>query len=313
MEELKLINMEELKSQPVRWLWYPYIPFGKITILQGDPGEGKTHLILAVASALTTGIALPEAEPLPPMSVIYQTAEDGLGDTIKPRLEQMGADCGRIAVIDESNKVLTLSDERIEQAVVQTGAELLILDPLQAYLGANVDMHRANEVRPVFHALGLAAERTGCAIVLIGHMNKSFTKSGYRGLGSIDITAAARSVLVVGKSPKEPHIRVMAHSKSNLAPEGTPLAFTLENGFRFIGAYDITVDELLSGFAPRRDVKGGAKKLLLSLLSEGAVPSEEVSRRARELQISERTLKTAKKELGIVAEKTRAGWYCRLP
>lgn len=194
MTNLKLIKMTDIETQEVHWLWDPYIPFGKITIVQGDPGEGKTHFILAVASALTNGEPLLNSERLSPMTVIYQTTEDGLADTIKPRLEMMNADCDKVIVIDESTQALSLSDERIEQAIKETGAKLLILDPLQAYLGADVDMHRANEIRPIFHALGLVAERTGCAIVIIGHMNKGGGKSGYRGLGSIDITAAARSV-----------------------------------------------------------------------------------------------------------------------
>ena len=240
MEQVKLINMSDIQSQEVKWLWYPYIPFGKTTILQGDPGDGKTHLVLAIASMLTKGEALPSCEPMPPITVIYQTAEDGLADTIKPRLEMVGADCRRVLVIDESDEVLSLSDERIGRAIVESGAKLLILDPLQAYLGANVDMHRANEVRPLFQKLGLVAERTECAIVIIGHMNKGGSKSGYRGLGSIDITAAARSVLVVGKSPKDPNIKVMAHSKSNLAPEGTSLSFEIGDGFRFLGECSVT-------------------------------------------------------------------------
>ena len=145
MSDLQLINMSDVEATAVQWLWYPYIPFGKLTIMQGDPGEGKTHLILAVTARLTKGEALPQSEPLPPANVIYQTAEDGLSDTIKPRLEMVGADCRRVLVIDESKETLSLSDERIREAIEQTDAKLLILDPLQAYLGANVDMHRANE------------------------------------------------------------------------------------------------------------------------------------------------------------------------
>jgi len=125
------------------------------------------------------------------MNVIFQTAEDGLGDTVKPRLIQSGADCTRVIVIDESEKELSLSDLRIEQAITQTCAKLFILDPLQAYIGADVDMHRANEIRPVLKRISAVAEKTGCAVVVIGHLNKGGSKSQYRGLGSIDIQAAA--------------------------------------------------------------------------------------------------------------------------
>ena len=171
------------------------------------------------------------------MKVIYQTAEDGLGDTIKPRLLSAEADCNNILVIDDSDKALTVSDERLEEAVRQTNAKLIVLDPLQGYLGAEVDMHRANEIRPLMHRLSTLADKYKCAVVLIGHMNKSSVgKSNYRGLGSIDIHAAARSVVVCGRVKDEPEIRVLCQIKSSLAPERTPIAFRLseEKGFEWI-------------------------------------------------------------------------------
>ncbi len=127
--------MSEINAEEVQWLWYPYIPLGKLTILQGDPGEGKTSFILAVIAALTRGDPLPECErAAEPMNVIYQTAEDGLADTIKPRLESAGADCTRVLVIDEGKRELTLCDARLEEAIRRTAAKLIVLDPLQAYL-----------------------------------------------------------------------------------------------------------------------------------------------------------------------------------
>ena len=226
---LKLISMSEINAEEVQWLWYPYIPLGKLTIIQGDPGEGKTSFILAVIAALTRGEPLPECErAAEPMNVIYQTAEDGLADTIKPRLESAGADCTRVLVIDEGKRELTLCDARLEEAIRRTGAKLIVLDPLQAYLGSNVDMHRANEVRPVLKRLSLMAERTQCAVILIGHMNKAQgLKSGYRGLGSIDFRASARSVLIVGRLKSGDTLRIVAQDKNSLAPEGSSIAFEL--------------------------------------------------------------------------------------
>lgn len=179
-KELKIISLSEIKTEEVKWLWYPYIPFGKVTIVQGDPGEGKTTFVLSVIAALTHGETLPECETgLPPMNVIYQTAEDGLADTIKPRLEAVGADCTRVQTIDDSRSMLTLTDQRLEEAIHSTDAGLLVLDPLQAYLGSGVDMHRANEIRPIMKKLSAVAERTGCAVVLIGHMNGLTRSSPY--------------------------------------------------------------------------------------------------------------------------------------
>jgi hypothetical protein len=307
----KLIRMSDIETEQVRWLWYPFIPYGKVTIIQGDPGEGKTSFVLAMIALLTTGKPLPEetvaAEPI---RVIYQSAEDGLADTIKPRLEMSGADCSRVLVIDESDKELTLCDERLEQAVQETGAKLIVLDPLQAYLGDNVDMHRANEVRPVFKRLCAMADRTGCAIILIGHMNKAQgLKSSYRGLGSIDFRAAARSVLLVGRLKSDPTVRVVAHDKSSLAPEGKSIAFSLdaENGFQWIGYCDVSVDDVLSGIGTVQTKTALMEDELRRMLTK-PVPAEEVFRRAAELDISERTVKIAKKNLKVQTKKLGGQW-----
>ena len=162
--ELKMIKMSEIQSQEIDWLWYPFIPYGKLTIVQGDPGDGKTTMVLNIAAKLSKGEGLEEnMKVLEPMNIIYQTAEDGLADTVKPRLEAAGADCERVLVIDESDKSLSMSDERLEEAIKQTGARLLILDPIQAYLGGGVDMNRANEARDMTKKLGALAEKYKCA------------------------------------------------------------------------------------------------------------------------------------------------------
>ena len=181
MAELKIISMDEVQSKEVNWLWYPYIPYGKITIIQGDPGEGKTTLALRLAALLSKGEALPyDDTEREPVKIIYQTAEDGLEDTIKPRLEAAEADCTQIKVIDESEAALSMLDERIEKAIIEVGARVVILDPIQAYVGANINMNNANEVRNVMAQLGRIAEKYDCAILLVGHMNKgSGNKSSY--------------------------------------------------------------------------------------------------------------------------------------
>ena len=131
MAQLKILTMSDIESEQVEWLWEPYIPLGKISIIQGDPGNGKTTMALAIAAAATTGAALPGSSSTVSGNVIFQSAEDGLADTIKPRLEQFGANCNNVHVIDEDEKAISLSDERIEQAIVKMGAKLCILDPLQ--------------------------------------------------------------------------------------------------------------------------------------------------------------------------------------
>jgi len=302
----------------VQWLWHPYIPFGKLSIIQGDPGEGKTTLALRLAAACSTGIPLPGMEPMEPFNVIYQSAEDGMGDTIKPRLMEAGADLERVLSIVEEKKQLSLLDERIEKAIREHNARLMILDPIQGYIGSRVDINRANEIRTVLKSVSSVAERTGCAIVLIGHLNKaSGSSSAYRGLGSIDFRAAARSVLLIGRLKKDPNVRVIVHDKSSLAPEGKSLAFGLgdEEGFRWLDGYDgITSEELLCGFTTETKT-AAAEELIRSMLAGGQeIMAEHVFRAAEGKGISRRTVNEAKKAIpNIVTRKNSKYWFWSLP
>lgn len=312
-----MIRMSEVQQTEVDWLWYPYIPFGKLTIIQGNPGEGKTFFAMQLAAACTNRKYLPQMEPFEPFNMIFQTAEDGLGDTVKPRLLSAEADLERVLVIDDAENPLTLADERIENAIRENNARLVIIDPLQAFLGANVDMNRANEVRPIFRRLAEVAQSTNCAIVMIGHLNKaSGSQSTYRGLGSIDITAVVRSLLFIGKVRTDPTTRVIVHEKSSLAPPGQSLAFSLgdEKGFRWIGAYDISAEDLLAGGEGNKTElkQEQAVKLIEEFLSEGRKASiAEINKEATERGISERTVRLARNSMGdkIASERQGKDWW----
>lgn len=315
MAKLKIITMEDVQAEPAEFLWEPYIPLGKISIVQGDPGDGKTTLLLAIAAAVTRGLPLPGGIQTAPVRVIFRTAEDGLADTIKLRLEQLGADCGRIHVVDEKEKSLSLSDERIEEAIIKMDAKLFILDPLQAYL-SGAGMHSANGIRPLMKALGTVADRTGCAIVIIGHLNKKGGKAQYRGLGSIDIYAAARSVLTVGRLTDS--VRAVVQGKSNLAPPGTPQAFSFDpaTGFVWHGDCDTTLDELLAErkLSPKPENQlDKAKRFLETTLSKGAAPATELVELAKEQGISTKTLNRAKEALGVISVKQGGKWLWQIP
>ena len=218
-------------------------------------------------------------------------------------------------IIDESDKSLSMADERLEEAIIQTGARMLILDPIQAYLGGGMDMNRANEARDMTKRLGALAEKYKCAIILIGHMNKaSGNKAAYRGMGSIDFFAVARSVLLVGRVEGEPNIRAVVQIKNNLAQFGHPKAFELmERGFKWMGDYEITADEVLGGITPKANKLEQAKRMLRELSeTSNAVQSNEIFDMADEQGISKRTLENAKKELGIRAKKINNSWYWEL-
>ena len=329
-----MINMESVKVEQIEWLLYPFIPFGKVTIIQGDPGEGKTTMVLQIIAKLTRGEpillnkksqkeaqqdseenlkqeVLSQDNSIQPVNVIYQTAEDGLGDTIKPRLLAAGADCSRVLVIDDREQPLTMLDVRLEEAIMQTKARMVVLDPIQGFLGAEVDMHRANEIRPLMKRVSVLAEKYHCAIILIGHMNKNSNgKSSYRGLGSIDFQAAARSVLIVGRLKDEPETRVMCHVKSSLAPEGKSVAFRLdkETGFQWIGEYDISADDLLSGDA-RGQKSRIAKEFLLDILADGGMAQKKIEEEANKQGIKKKTLRNAKQELEIDSVKRGNQWF----
>lgn len=325
MSETKLIYLSDVAPQSVDWLWYPYIPYGKITIMHGDGGEGKTTLALNLAAILSKGDELPRnnfdemKSTTEPITVIYQTAEDGLADTIKPRLLAAGADCSRIITIDETKNVLSMTDERLEQTIKATGARLLILDPIQGYLGANVDINRANEVRPIFSQLSRIAEENNCAVLLIGHLSKCRQKASYRGLGSVDIVAAARSVLMVGKLPNDPEKRIICHSKSNLAQNGKSLNFKILNGKVEWGEFVSDIADEIFGeiIAPRSPKLNEAKDIILELLADGAKPSSEIfSAFQGEFNIGKRTVEQARTELKnehkIKIYKTKENWVWEL-
>ena len=313
--ELEIQTIAEIAAEPVRFLTAPYLPLGKVVILQGDPGVGKTGVSLAFTAALTTGRPLPwDTEPFGVCDVIFQSTEDGYGDTIRPRLEKLGADCGRVHVINERDYPLSLGDNRLEQAIGKTGAKLIILDPLSQYMGA--EMSGAG-VRPIMTGLAEMAARTNCTVLLISHLNKKGGKSQYRGLGAIDISAVARSVLTVGKLPLDEEMRVFVHNKSNLVPNGASQAFGFDetSGFTWLGEYEITLDELLDGKAkePKTDTqKDAAMSFLQTALADGDVPSTEIMREANTQGITEITLRRAKKAIGVRSYQLGGAWYYSL-
>ena len=303
-------------AKNVDWLWYPYIPCGKLTLLQGDPGDGKSTFMMNLIACLTTAKDFPDgAENSNFSNVIYQCAEDGTEDTVKPRLIAAGADCTRVIFIAETDTELTISDNRIEETIRETDARLLVLDPIQAFIPQDADMQNAVRMRAMLRSLAKLAEKYNCAVVLIGHMNKAAGgKKLYRGLGSIDIAAIARSVLMISRDAEDPQIRYMYPVKSSLAPEGDAVAFMFDKdkGFQWIGRCVMNGDSSDELSEIKGNKREKAREIIKILLSAGDMATADVIQRLEEYDIKERTVRTAVKDLGVAAFKIDGRWIWRL-
>lgn len=321
-----LVCFSDVQPEAVSWLWHPYIPRGKVTLLEGDPAAGKTWLALAIAAAVSRGWGLPDSDSGRPNTsargperVVYMSAEDGIADTLRPRLDRLGADVSFIHALTaaqngDAEAAVTLQDiDVLEDALTRTGAAMLIVDPIQAFVGANVDMHRANEVRPVLARLSKLAEQYNCAVLCIRHLSKaSADRALYRGLGSIDFTAAARSVLLAGRDPSDTDRRALVQIKNSLAHEGTALTYAIEDDcFMWCGLSDLTASGLLAADASESDRSAldEAKDLLSTLLNHAPRPTKDVEREARAAGIADRTLRRAKAELGVRSQKVGEVWH----
>ena len=307
----------DIQTVPVSWLWYPYIAVGKITLIQGDPGDGKSTMMLNLIAELSKGGAAPDGRAFGrPQRVIYQCSEDGAGDTIKPRLEASGADCRNVAFINEEiHSGLTLDDERIRQAIISFRAKMIVIDPIQAYIGNDSDLQIAARARKLMRRLSMWANTYDCAIVLIGHMNKrEGTKELYRSLGSIDVIASARSVLQLERID---NIRVIKQIKNSLAPIGPDIRFEIngKTGFRWLQS-EVAEGTESTALIPEpyypRTKHELAAILIKKALSGRDVLAKEIQVMLKEHGIGNKTMQQTKQELGITSYRKDRKWYWRM-
>lgn len=319
------VRVSDVQREEVNWLWTHRIPRGKLTIIEGDPGEGKSFLSQAIATAVSRGFGLPgEKEPREPENVLIMNAEDGLADTIRPRLEDMRADLGRVVALSglrdeqEQERSLTLADlDVIEKAIVEHRPALVIVDPIIAFT-ANKDTYKAAEIRSLLAPLAALAEKYCCAILTIRHLNKGTAKAAYRGQGTIDFLASCRSAFLAGEDPENTDRKVLCHIKSNLGPKTPSLTYTIRNGHFLWGEETtVTAEQILAEqvTGEEKDKQGDAKDFLQAMLENGPVDSEEIFKRAKAEGISASTLKRAKEAMGIKAKKAgfEKGWSWELP
>lgn len=313
--QLKLYS--SITETAVDWLWYPYIPFGKITMIQGDPGCGKSTLMMSIISAVSNGSVAPDGRKLKkPMHVIYQCSEDGLSDTIKPRLTAAGADCANVAFLDEEINWVTLNDDSVRRAIADFNAKLLVIDPIQAYLG-EADIASASGMRKVLRQLSLWAAMYDCAVVLIGHLNKKQnSKELYRSLGSIDLVATARSVIQVERL-QDDTISVIHHVKSSLSPKGRDLFFSIDASRKLewldIDPGKYSDNDVAFEVQEKMTKQSRAADILRVMLAEGPVAVSEIHTQFKRENISERTIMNTKKMMGIRSIKKDGAWYWQIP
>jgi len=318
--EVDTTTASDIQTQPISWLWEPYIPIGTITNLIGDGGEGKSFFACAIAAAISKGEMLPGmTAPFPASDVIIQNAENPWPMVIKPRLEMLKADCSKIHRINDGDKHLTLADSRIEAAIVKHNAKLVVIDPIQSHLSEKFSMNRAESIRPVFTHLERVAERHHCAILLVGHINKGRGKAQHRGLGSVDIVNSVPSVLYLGKvEGYDRDTRVVCHGKSNFAELGVAQMFRLNkaDGFSWLGECDATPEDILNYSANKaREDKSKvdeAVDFLTDMLSDGGLPATEMIEQAEELGISKKTLERARETIGAKSNRVDGHWVWSL-
>ena len=323
-----LISLASIEARPVRWLWRNYIPTGMLSMLSGDPGTGKSYLALALAANLTTG-RLGDGTKTEPTAAIYMSVENPLAETVRPRFDALGGDARLFYALTAKlipgedglqRTSIGLSDiDILRNAIDQTRAQLLIVDPVQSFLGAGIDLHRSNETRPIMDGLGRLADETGCAILILRHLNKqSGGKAIHRGLGSIDLSGAVRSEMLVGALPDDPETRAMIHVKSNVGALGRAQGFRIDadGSFAWTGESKITAADMLTSPSNPGDHKLiAAVDWLRALLTPGPLLQRKVQEAAEQEGYSYRTLRRAKLSLKIESfrEGVKTGWFWRLP
>src|SRR5215208_5477428 len=318
--------LAEVQAETVEWLWERRIPFAKITVLDGDPDNGKSVLTTDLAARVTVGKTMPYGfAKMDPAGVVILSAEDGAGDTIRPRFAAAGGDPNQVVILGNDDPFGIPEDlPKLGRAIERVEAKLVIIDPIMAFLGENINSNSDKDVRSALKPLKQLAERTRAAILIIRHLNKTPGSNVlYRGGGSIGIIGAARSGLIVGPHPEDEEQRVLASQKHNLSVPPESLAYEITSApdnpntavILYKGVVDMNARELLKPPVEEqeRSAMEEAKDFLRQALAAGERPASEVKAEAEAVGVAWGTLKRAKVALGVDPSKRGTVWYWSLP
>ncbi len=315
-------SLDEFEALEVSWFFKPFIPYEMVTVLEGDPGVGKSYVAMDLAARMSIGGRLPNGDEVEQGTVLYLSAEDDPSYTIRPRIEALGGDPSQIVVQDQYDALTDNGFKRLHEAIEKYEPRLIIIDPLYSFMSGDGDVVKPNVIRPFLNSLNTIAKDAGAAVVVIRHLTKmKKEKAIYQGSGSIEVIAAARSAVWVTRHPHNSDKKVFVHIKHNLSERGVSYEYLLEPPagggvpeLKWVGESSLTADDLFDGggqpSAKPRDV---AIELLLEILKDGPVEASKIYSEAKKVEISKRTLMRAKKAVRVKSSKKGSHWYWRLP
>lgn len=307
-----LVPLSSVQARSVDWLWRPYLPLGKLTILAGEGGLGKTTVALDIAARVSRGAPMPDGSQSDPAHVVIFTAEDGIGDTIRPRCEVAGADLDRVLVLKDESALVTFRDvDLFDELLGDSGARLVIIDPLSVFIACDY-VTKPHLVRQALTPMAALAERRGLSVLIVAHVTKAGAgRAMQRVEGAASIGNASRSVLMLGQDPKDDARLVLAHAKSNLAalgPSWSLARVAAADGtvrVQWNGPSDVRADELAYVPPPGEATKlRQAEEMLAELLADGPVLTRDVEAEAKRRDVGWRTVQTARGKLGIIAARS---------
>jgi hypothetical protein len=311
------LTLSEVEPEEISWLWPPFLPYGMVALMEGDPNVGKSYLAMHIAAQVSIGGSLPGIEKIQRGRVLYCSAEDDPAFAIRPRIDAMGGDSRRIrfqaryAAFDD--KGLNLLRREVES----NSPDLIIIDPLNAYVPSGSDMYKPNEIRALLSEIGEIAADQGAAVIIIRHLSKAKReKAIYQGAGLVDVIGAARSAMLVAQHPEDEKLKVVAHVKHNLSPRGDSWIYELamdQSGALPVLAWHLTADELLNPSYDGPSAVDSALHFLGDELKKGPKSASEILSLAKRKGISKRTLDRARKQLRVRAIKTAKDWRWELP